>query len=132
MLLGDFMKTRKGIGYYIKFYLMSVVIFILFMVYMGINNGGLEPEWITSLAVLPLLFTAFLFLFDRIFEKIWPNKKAQEEDEYNTFLTEIDQKVNEELDLSIEDFRRLRENQRFQKALQQTYNIFKSGGNEEV
>jgi hypothetical protein len=111
---------------------MATGIYVIYLIINGFSSGGIEPALLLSITYLPLLFTLFLFVFDSIFDRILPSKEKKADDAYQVFIKQTTKKVNENLALSIEDFRRLRENEKFQKALYQAYQIYLNGENEDI
>ena len=132
MLLGDIMRNKRGLKHYIRFWIMSSAIYLIYVVISGLVGEGIDPVLLFSVLYLPLLFTFFLFLFDTVFDKLLPSKKQKQDDAYRKFLKETTKSVNESLSLSIEDFRRLRENDKFQKALYQAYQIHLNGETDDM
>ncbi len=109
-----------------------MVLYFAYVSYLAYQEGSYDPTLLFSVFYLPLLFTSFLFVFDLIFDKIWPSREQKTDDEFNSFLKQVTFEVNEELNLGIEDFRRLRESEKFQKALYQAYQIKLIGETENI
>lgn len=66
---------------------------------------------------------------DKFMHKSKPKKV---EDRYKLFLELAAKRVNDMEGFSIEDFRRLRENERFQKTLHQCFTIYENGEQDEL
>jgi len=126
------MKKTRGFKHYLKFWLIATGLYGSYIVYLAYQDGAFNQPALLSVGLLPLLFTFLLFVFDQIFDRIWPTKEKKTDDEFNDFLIKTTSKVNEKLQLSIEDFRRLRENVRFQKSLYQAYQVYLIGETEEI
>ncbi len=125
------MKNKKGFKYYLKFWALATLIYSVYIVIISVREGFVV-DLVLPVFYLPLVFTFLLFVFDTIFDKIWPQKEKKEDDEFKTFIKTATFEVNEQLELSIEDFRRLRENEKFQKTLYQAYQIFLIGETDEI
>lgn len=123
------MKNRRGLKHYLRFWGIASVLYAIFVVYNGITTE-FDPAIIISILYLPFIFTLFLYVFDSIFDRIWPNKKEVAEDKYESFIKKVTVVIHEELQLSVEDYRRMGENDRFQKALRQAYAILQEGETE--
>lgn len=125
------MKNKKGFKYYLKFWGLATVVYSVYIAVVSFRDGF---EIVTFLPVfyLPVVFTLLLFLFDTVFDRIWPQKGKKEDDEFKIFIQKTTFEVNEQLELSIEDFRRLRESEKFQKTLYQAYQIYLIGETEEI
>jgi len=126
------MKKTRGFKHYLRFWLIATGLYALYVIYLSFDAAAFDPSVLFSIGILPLAFTFLLFVFDQIFDKIWPSKEKKKDDEFSDFLKKTTYKVNEKLKLSIEDFRRLRENDKFQKSLYQAYQIYLIGETEEI
>lgn len=127
------MKTKRTFKYYLTFYGVATLFYAFYMVIQTRNTGGIQFLHVLMVLLVPLMFIIFLFLFDTLTDKLIPkNKKQTIDDEYKLFLTKVTTAVNEELKLGIEDFRRLRENDKFQKALYHCYLISKDGETQDI
>ena len=126
------MKKTRGFKHYLRFWVIATGLYASYVIYLAYQEGSFNPAVLFSIAVLPLAFTFLLFVFDQIFDKIWPTKEKKTDDEFDEFLKLTTSKVNEGLQLGIEDFRRLRENVRFQKSLYQVYQIHLIGETDEI
>lgn len=125
------MKNRRGYKHYLKFWGIASALYAIYVIYNGITTE-FYPSIIISILYLPLIFTVFLYLFDMLFDKVWPNKKEVAEDKYEAFIKKVTVVIHDKLQLSIEDYRRMGENDRFQKALRQTYSILQEGESEDM
>ncbi len=126
------MKNKRGFKYYVRFYLIVLVVYLAYISYLAFTGEGYDTTLLLSAAYLPLGFTFFLFLFDTLFDRIFPSKDKKSDDEFTKFLQLTTKRVNEDLEFSIEDFRRLRDNEKFQKSLWQLYQIKLFGETEEI
>ena len=127
------MKNSRGFKYYIKFYLVitgAYIIYVLYNTYLA--EWKFNAYLLLSVVYLPILFVGFIYIFDTVLDKILPKSKVKKKDAFLSFANEATKSVDEQLSLSIEDFRRLRDNHRFQKALYQTYKISENGETEEI
>lgn len=126
------MKNRRGFKYYVRFYVIILVVYFAYVSYVAFQGDGYDKNLLFSVMYLPLGFTFFLYLFDTLFDRIFPSREKQTDDEFTEFLKVTTAKVNEELDFTIEDFRRLRDNEKFQKSLWQLYQIKLFGETDEI
>ncbi|AIO18251.1 hypothetical protein KQ51_00363 [Candidatus Izimaplasma bacterium HR1] len=125
------MKNKRGFKHYLRFWMLATVLYSAYVIFIS-SRDGMELSFILSAVYLPIVFTFLLFAFDTVFDRIWPQKDKKSDQEFDEFLKKTTYKVNEELELSIEDFRRLRENEKFQKSLYQVYQIYLIGETEEI
>ena len=125
------MKNKKGFKHYLQFYVLIVIVYFLYISILAMQNDGYDSTMLFSLIYLPPAFVGFIYLFDSImepfFNKMKQPKKNSEASLYKQFFQVITNQVNTQCDFSIEDFRRLRESDKFQKALQQAYKIKTEG-----
>ena len=80
---------------------------------------------------LPILFIGFLYVFNSVLDKFFPPKDNSVQDEFADFLKAVTTKVNNEGDFGIEDFNKLKDSERFQKVLFQTFQIKQHGETDE-
>lgn len=125
------MKNKRGFKHYLKFWGLATAVYTVYILIVSIRDG-FDVALILPVFYLPIVFTFLLFVFDLIFDRIWPQKDKKEDDEFKSFISKTTFEVNEQLSLSIEDFRRLRENEKFQKSLYQAYQIYLIGETEEI
>jgi hypothetical protein len=126
------MKKTRGFKHYFRFWVIATLLYTAYVSYLAYTEGYFNPAVLVSVGILPVLFTFLLFVFDQIFDRIWPTKEKKTDDEFNDFLNKTTTRVNEKLELSIEDFRRLRENEKFQRSLYQAYQIYLIGETEDI
>ena len=125
------MKNKRGFKHYLRFWMLATVIYSAYVIFIS-SRDGVDVAFVITAVYLPILFTFLLFVFDSVFDRIWPQKDKKEDQEFDEFLKKTTFQVNEKLNLSIEDFRRLRENERFQKSLYQVYQIYLIGETDEI
>lgn len=125
------MNNKKGFKYYGIVFLVSVVAIVIYMIINNIQGNDLELAYIVSLFFVPLFFTLALFVFDRLIEAILPKKKQPQLDEYKTYVEEATELLRSDDSFEIEDFKKLRENEKFQRVLKQIYNIKTQGETED-
>ena len=125
------MNNKKGIKYYGIIFVVSVLAIVLYLVINGLQGNDLTPTYMVSLLFVPFFFTLALFVFDRIIEVLIPRKKEPKADEYKQFVIKSTEKLSADDEFEIEDFKKLRENERFQRVLKQIFNIEKNGETEE-
>lgn len=129
------MRNKRGIKHYLKFYLLILVVYFIYVSILAITNKGYDPFLLFSVIYLPVLFIFFVFLFDTLLDPIFNRlgkRKPNDANLYKEFFQVVTYQVNEQCDFSIEDFRRLRENERFQKGLQQAFRIKNDGETDEL
>ena len=121
------MKSKKGFKYYGIVFLFSVIALAVYVGYLAIREGSIDYVLVTSLISVPFMFTIFLFVFDKVFEWIFPNKESKQDDQFTNYLKRVGEAITEQCDFSIEGYRRLRGNTSFQKSLEQAYRILING-----
>jgi uncharacterized membrane protein len=127
------MKNKKGLKYYFKLYLLLLTVYLGITVVMAaLNDWTFEPTQLASVTYLPILFIVFLYVFDTIFGMVIKPKHKVGEEELDKFLKQVTIEVEKEKDFTIEDYRRLQENDRFQKALNHSFDIYKNGETKEM
>lgn len=129
------MKQVKNFRYYLMIFIISTIAIALFVGVDAIQNGKIDTNLLFTAAFAPLVFSVFLFLFDKIFEMIFPKKlkkKQDNKDNYQQFLNVINKEVELQTDFSIEDYRRLRDSEKFQKSLKQAFRILEDGESEDI
>lgn len=130
------MNKTKGLKYYAFIFGVAVVaigIYILVLFIQGDYEG--EPSSLLTMFLIPIVFVGFLFIFDKIFNLLLPAKFKNYENqktEYQVFLDQVNDIVGSNMEISLEDSRKLRDNQRFQKSLSQVFTILKHGENKEL
>jgi len=129
------MKNKRGFKHYLKFYALIVVVYFIYVSILAITNGGYDAVLLLSIVYLPVLFIFFVYMFDSLLDPLFnriKKPKSSEANLYKEFFQVITYQINEQSDFSIEDFRRLRENEKFQKGLQQAFKIKSNGETEEL
>jgi hypothetical protein len=134
------MRSKKGFKYYGFVFIFATLALGVYVLYLTIKEGSFDIDMAFSLITVPIIFTILLFVFDKVFDfifaKIFKSKgkgKNNENDtEYKTYLTTVGKAIDGNCEFSIEDYRRLRANQGFQKSLEQVYRVYKDGESEEI
>jgi hypothetical protein len=129
------MKQTKNFKYYLMIFVISTLAIFVFATIDAFNNDGYDKELLLTMSFAPISFTVFLFVFDKAFDMIFPKKnkgKSEIKDKYLNFLSMVNKEVEANVDFSIEDFRRLRDSERFQKSLKQAFRIFEEGETEDI
>ncbi len=131
------MNRTKGLKYYALVFgaaLLGLIVYVLFQTIT--TDYTIDSQIIVYILVIPVVFTLFLFVFDRLFEAFMPNKfkvlSAKDKTEYDRFLDEVNSIINGKIELSLEDSRKLRDNEKFQKTLSQIFTIKKHGETEQL
>ena len=126
------MKSKKGYKYYGFVFLFSTFALGVYVLYLTIREGNFDLDMALSLITVPFMFTLFLFIFDKVFDKFFPSKVKVEDTEYNIYLNKVSKVIDDNCEFSIEDYRRLRGNAGFQKSMEQVYKILQNGESEEI
>lgn len=126
------MKNKKGLKYYATIFAFSTSALVLYVIYLRFKDGEFDMEVILPLLYVPVVFTGFLFSFDRLFEKIFPNQKKVKNIKYNNYIKDIGTAIEVECVFSIEDYKRLRNNQKFQKGIEQAFRVYDKGETDDV
>jgi hypothetical protein len=123
-------KIKADIVYYVVlFFTLSLVI----VIYSWITSLSSERTFIEGLIqyrYVSLFITIIAFVYRKLGWSMTRrfNQNKKEDD----FVIHMSQMVKNRLKYSIEDFRQLRENQRFQKMLFDSYKIYLNGETEEM
>jgi len=126
------MNSKKGLRYYALIFVFSVIALAIYIIYLYIKDGEVSTEIVLSLFMVPIMFTIFLFLFDKVLELIIPSKARQKESKYTYYLNRVSKAIQTECSFTIEEYGKLRKSQQFQKALHQAYRIFEKGETETI
>ena len=126
------MNSKKGLKYYGYVFLFSILALTVYVAYLSIKDGEIDYTLISSLIIVPFIFTIFLFLFDKIFDKIFPSKATKLDEHLKTYLDQIGVAITDNCNFSIEDYRRLKISPSFQKSLEQAYKILTNGETKEI
>ncbi len=126
------MRTKRDFKYYVRMYLIALVVYLGYVGFLSFQAGGVDWTLVLGAAYIPVIFILFMYVFDRLFDKLFPPKEKKQADAFKAFAKQCTEAVDEELELSLEEFRRLRENQKFQKALYHAYHIVENGETEEI
>lgn len=127
------MKNKKGLMYYIRYYLILLSAYVvLVLISTAMNDWEFNNGQLISIAYLPLTFVLFLFLFDRLIDKVIKPKNKEVEDKYTLFVKGVVEKIDQREKFLIEDYNQLRENDKFQKALKHAFDIVQNGETEEM
>lgn len=121
------MKKKKDFKYYALIFVFSSIAFLVYMLYLRIRNGEFDIELVKSLLYVPVMFTALLYLFDLIFDKIFTKKGVKGNVKFDAYMRRASNTIQKECNFSIEDYTRLRSNQRFQKGLAQAFRVYDNG-----
>ena len=126
------MNSKKGFKYYAIIFFFSVIALVIYVAYLSVKEGSIDYELIYSLILVPFMFTILLFLFDKVFDFIFPSKTKKEDSKYNSFMKNMSESITTKCEFSIEGYRRLRGNSSFQKSLEQAYRIYINGETDEL
>lgn len=120
-------KYRKPLKFYLLLLGVSSIFILGYTLYMVIFNETPVSNMISTW-FLPPLFIFIYFMSDLILDSIFRRKNKI--DYEAKFLDAIGEKMRESNIFTIEDFRRLQINDKFQKTLTIAYKVYKDGENE--
>lgn len=131
------MNKKKGLKYYTLVFLAALAGLMIYTLIQTLNGSvPFQLETIVFIIVIPIAFTGFLFVFDRVFELILPKRLKHQQTgaptEFQLFLNEVNMIIKDKIELGLEDTRKLRENDKFQKTLSQIFTIKKHGETEQL
>jgi len=128
------MGQKKNFKYYLMIFGISVLAILIYTVITWVSSGTLDTAMLWSAMILPLLFTSFLFVFDKIFDKLFPKRKKvqSEKDDYNKFVNEMNTALDKVGEFTIQDYRTLQDSERFQKTLRQLYTVKSEGESDDL
>jgi len=110
--------------------------FVLYSIFEMVKSGEFQIGYVIITLIIPVLFTGLLYGFDRVFDwafnKFSKGGKQTPQNEYNAFLEMINKVVDNNTNFTLEEYRRLRINERFQKSLKQVFTIYKEGENSDL
>jgi len=123
------MGPKKNFKYYLMIFGIAVLAIAIYAVINWISTGKLDTNLVLLAFIIPTVFTIFLFLFDKIFDRIFPKqKKAKEQkDGFDKFVSDANVSLKREGSFSIQDYRTLQDSDRFQKTLKQLHTITTEG-----
>ncbi|MFW5914067.1 MAG: hypothetical protein ACOCSM_03290, partial [Bacillota bacterium] len=112
-------RFKKGIDYYVRVLISaSIALFIYGLIEVLWREA---PYWesVMDFWYLPLFVTAFLWLYNTLTDKLYSSMDAKSEQ--NEFIFEISRAVKKELNYDKESFKQLKEDETFQKLIQDAY-----------
>jgi hypothetical protein len=123
------MKTKRTWKYYLRFYVMIVAVYFLYVSILALRDGGYDIVALWSVLYLPPLFVAFVAVFDTLFAPLFRrlNKGKAQDEGLDAYLRYIDRLIRSNTSFSMEEYGRLRRDDRFQKALRQAYQVKTKG-----
>jgi hypothetical protein len=120
-------KFRKPFKFYLSIFIFSSVLILGYSIYRIVRYddpvSALYTTWF-----LPLFFILVYWGSDFLLDKIFNRKKKV--DYQGKFLDTIGEKMRESNAFTIEDFRRLQLNDKFQQSLKMAYKIHQDGEDE--
>lgn len=130
------MNKEKDFKHYAMIFIMASVAIGIFVVIQIIQNGtNFEPNSLVALLIIPITFTFFLFVFDKVLNAVLPKSwkpQANQTTDFELFIINSTNLLAIETQLSIEERRRLFEDDKFNKALSQIFTIKKHGESEHL
>jgi len=121
------MREEKTLRYYLFVYLLSLGGLFVYLSFMAWRNDGYDELLFTSLLWIPIFVTLFVFVIDKVSGLFRPNKDKNKRKKFEIYLDTMAKELEEEHDFLVEDFRKLKESDRFQKGLKQAYQILENG-----
>lgn len=125
------MRKNKGLKYYLRIFVISTLGLLVYIAVASYINGEIELGLYTNLFYVPLLFAIFTFIIDFLM-KIITKGFGKKDTLYNEFTLKTSLALKETGILDIEDYRILRENIKFQKALYHAFQIVQEGETEDI
>lgn len=126
------MKNKKGFKYYALIFVFSTIALVVYLIYLNYTEEDFDFGANLSLLYVPIMFTGLLFVFDKLFELVFPDKNKKINNKYSSYLKIASQEIEKECEFSIEDYKKLRNNPKFQKGLEQAYRVYNVGENDEI
>ncbi len=127
------MKRNRSLKSYIRTFIIVLGVYSLYLAVLFIRANAVDYSLLATILYMPLIFISLLYVMDLIMDKLMHKRKpVKKEDRYKVFLESAAKRVNEIEGFSLEDFRRLRENERFQKTLHQCFTIYEDGEKDEL
>ncbi|MFP4286252.1 MAG: hypothetical protein ACLFRI_01025 [Candidatus Izemoplasmataceae bacterium] len=119
-------KNKDSLAYYALIFLgISIGLLIFGFLFPSRRDGLSYNEWIAAFWFYPFLVVFVIFFYRKVTKKMF--KRLDKQNEERQFVLHMSKVVKDELGYEIEDFRRLRENEKFQKALLDAYTIYQDG-----
>ena len=119
--------SKKGLRYYIMIFIYGILGVALLFVISALRGAEISTAQIVSYFPIPFAFVFFVFIFDRLFMLIFPKNEKKQADAYNLFLVNSTEHLKTTGNYDIEDFKRFRSNEKFQRALKVLYKIETNG-----
>jgi hypothetical protein len=119
-------KKKDSLMYYLLIFLgISIGLLIFGLVFPSRRDGLSYSEWIGVFWFYPFLVVFVIFFYRKVTKKMF--KKLDKQNEERQFVLHMSKVVKDELGYEVEDFRQLRESEKFQKALFDAYTIYQDG-----
>ncbi len=120
----NYKKTFKFYLYRFIYFSILVIVYNIYSIYTdSVSVSDLAVTW-----VLPFIFIGVYYLGNNILDK-FKKKKHVINYEVN-FLETISSNMRKSGEFILEDFRKLKSNDKFQKAVKDAYNIYENGETE--
>jgi len=120
-------SAKKPLKFYIIIFVFSVVLVLGYTIYMLVFKDAMVSD-LYALWFMPFLFTGFYYGSDILLDKFLNRKKKV--DYESKFLDAISIRMRESGEFIVEEFRRLQNDQVFQKELKKAYYIYQNGESE--
>ncbi len=119
-------KNKNKSTNYLKLYIMITALVVLFTIYGCISKERIDSSDVLTVVFLPALFVTLLWAVEKV-ALVFNKTKVSESEGKDFYLAKIANSLKGFGSLSVEDFRRLRINDKFQETLDIGYNIFLYG-----
>lgn len=128
------MGQQKNWKYYLMIFGIAMLAIVIYLVINWINTGVFDVGMLIMAVILPTIFTMFLIVFDKLFGVLFPSRQSKQtkRSDFELFLIEMNKSLNEQASFSIQEYRKLQDNERFQKTLKQLYTIKTEGETEDL
>lgn len=128
------MGQQKNWKYYLMIFGIAMLAIVIYLVINWIDTGVFDVGMLIMAVILPTIFTMFLIVFDKLFGVLFPSRQSKQtkRSDFELFLIEMNTSLNEQASFSIQEYRKLQDNERFQKTLKQLYTIKTEGETEDL
>lgn len=125
------MNKEKDSKYYVRIFVISAIGVIAYLIYLSLNEDDFDIYNYGVLFIVPLFFTFITYMIDQI-SNLTFGLKRRKRGKYDEFIYVTSTALKNRDLFAIEDFRKMRESVRFQKALNHVFQIISEGESEGV
>ena len=119
---------KYSILYYVGVFLTVSITLAIYGIFDYRRSEVSYLDWLFERVYFPFFITIIMLVFHRFRKRI--EVSTSEEKKKHDFVLAMSEKVKEELDYTLEDFKKLQENIQFQQSLYDAYNIYYYGESE--